>query len=120
MARIDKNISADGTIAIFDSFYGVATKVDSSQYDLVYSFFYNTSKNKTVAGNFTVILFRIAQETNINITTLLNELRGVGTEKLKVNKTMAYYLNSLKSKTSLYGVAAIPLPNLPVARNVVI
>ena len=94
--------------------------VDGTQFDLVYSFFYGTSKNTNIAGNFTVILFRLAQETGINVTTLLNELRGTTTENLKLTKTIAYYLNSLKSKTALYGISRMPLPNIPVARNVVL
>lgn len=111
---------ADRTIEIYDSFYSIGLQVDAAQFDVVYSFFYDTSKNATTAGNFTVILFRIAQETGLNVLLLLDELRGVTTDKLKLTKTIAYYLNSLKSKTALYGIAKIPLPNLPVARNVVL
>lgn len=111
---------ADRTIQIYDSFYSIELQVDAAQFDVVYSFFYETSKSSTTAGNFTVILFRIAQETGINVLLLLDELRGITTDKLKLTKTIAYYLNSLKSKTALYGIAKIPLPNLPVARNVVL
>jgi hypothetical protein len=42
-----------------------------------------------------------------------------GTKTMEMNQIMAYYLNSLKSKTSLYGVAIIPRSNQPVARNIV-
>jgi hypothetical protein len=38
---------------------------------------------------------------------------------MEMDQTLAYYLNSFKSKTSLYGIAQLPRPNLPVARNVV-
>jgi len=120
MARIDKLSNIDQTVAIFDSFYALNLKVDANQYDLVYSFFYNKSKNANTAGNFTAILFRISQETGINITTLLSELRGDTSNKLNVSEKIAYYLNSLKSKTSLYGIARVPLPNIPVARNIIL
>jgi hypothetical protein len=39
---------------------------------------------------------------------------------LQMNKQICYWLNSLKSKTSLYGVSVIPQPVVPVARNVVL
>lgn len=120
MARIDKINKIDQTVAIYDSFYALNLKVDAAQYDMVYSFFYERSKNSTTAGNFTVIIFRISQETGVPVTTLLAELRGDSVEKLNVSKKIAYYLNSLKSKTSLYGLAALPLPNQSVARNVVL
>lgn len=121
MAKIfENNRNVDRTVEIFDAFYGLGLTVDAAQYDVVFSFFYQTSKNRQTAGNFTVILFRIAQETGINVITLLNELRGVTNEKLKLTKTIAYYLNSLKSKTALYGISRLPLPNAPVARNVIL
>ena len=36
-----------------------------------------------------------------------------------MNQIFAYYMNSFKSKTSLYGIGTVPRPNLPVARNIV-
>lgn len=120
MARIEKLNNIDQTVLIYDSFYSLNLKVDAAQYDMVYSFFYEKSKNPTTAGNFTVLIFRISQESKIPVTTLLAELRGDSVEKLNVSTKIAYYLNSLKSKTSLYGLASLPLPNQSVARNVVL
>lgn len=120
MARIEKLNNIDQTVLIYDSFYALNLKVDAAQYDMVYSFFYERSKNSTTAGNFTVLIFRISQETEIPVTTLLAELRGDSVEKLNVSTKIAYYLNSMKSKTSLYGLASLPLPNQSVARNVVL
>lgn len=120
MARIEKLNNIDQTVLIYDSFYSLNLKVDAAQYDMVYSFFYEKSKNPTTAGNFTVLIFRISQESKIPVTTLLAELRGDSVEKLNVSTKIAYYLNSMKSKTSLYGLASLPLPNQSVARNVVL
>lgn len=109
----------DRTVLIFDSFYNKNLVVEGGKYDIVYGFFYEINSNKTIASNLASSLFRISQETGIDVLTLLDELRGVN-NKLELNKKIAYYLNLLKSKTSLYGVGRPPIPNIPVARNVVL
>lgn len=120
MASIQDNRSnIDRTVRIFDSFYNVDLIIDGNQFDVVFSYFYETSGSKKIAGNFTGLLFRLSQMTGINVLTLLQELKGMPNQ-LQVNKTIAYYLNSLKSKTALYGIGNVPVPNLPVARNVVL
>lgn len=119
MARIIDNRSGmDQTVRIFDSFYAMNLVVNTDQYDIVHGYFVSVCSTKQIADNFTAILFRIAQQTGIDALTLLAELKG-SKNLLEMNKTMAYYLNGLKSKTSLYGVSVIPRPVLPVARNVV-
>lgn len=116
---IDNRISLDNTIRIYDSFYAVNLVVGADQFDIVYGYFTSVCDTKNIAANFTAFLFRIAQETSIDILDLLAQIQGAG-NKLQMNKVLAYYLNSFKSKTSLYGVAALPQPNLPVARNIVL
>ena len=54
------------------------------------------------------LLQQFQQTTNSNQQTLIN-----------VNSLLCYYLNSFKSKVSLYGITVIPQPNPVVARNVV-
>lgn len=109
----------DLTTRIFDSFYDFELVVNTDQYDIVYSYFKDICDTQNIAANFTAILFRIAQELNINTLTLLAEIQGTVTNKAHMNQTMAYYLNSFKSKTSLYGISAVPQPVVPVARNIV-
>jgi hypothetical protein len=44
-----------------------------------------------------------------------------GTEStLQLNQVMAYYLNTFKTKNSLYGIGILPKPNEAVQRNVVL
>lgn len=119
MPTINNRSNIDRTVLIYDSFYAQNATVDASKYDLVYSFFYGKSENTRIAANFAAALFRISQETGIDVVQLVDELKGTP-NKLELNKTISYYLNLLKSKTSQYGVARIPAPNLPVARNVVV
>ena len=118
MAKIiDARTSIDRTVGIFDAFYSFDLKVNGDTYDIVHGYFQSVSKNRTIADNFTVSLFRISQETKIPVLDLLGYIRG--TTKMEMNRILTYYLNSFKSKTTLYGISIIPQANQPVARNIV-
>jgi hypothetical protein len=108
----------DKTVRVFDQFYNFDLVVNASQYEVIYSYFYSVNKNKTIASNFTTLLFRISSITGEDVMTLLNDITGK--EKLKANALLTYYLNSVKSKTTLYGLSSVPQPNQSVQRNVVV
>lgn len=115
---IDNKASLDRTVVIFDNFYNTKLTINASEYDIVFSFFKSTSNNDNIASNFTAVLFRISQETEIGVLELLDQLKGLP-NKLEMNKVICYFLNSFRSNTSLYGVGVIPRPNQLAARNVV-
>jgi len=119
MATITKNSSADQTVRIFDSFYNTKLVVDAASWDVVFSYFKGTSDNTQVAANFASLLFRIAQESSVDVLELLQLLKGQP-NKLSMNKIICYYLNTFKSKVSLYGIGDIPKPNEAVQRNIVL
>ena len=111
--------TVDKTVRIFDNFYTTQLVVNGADYDVIYSFFKSVTTNTKIAGNFTALLFRIAQEGNYNVMSLLDILKGTE-NNLQLTQVMAYYLNTFKSKTSLYGVGNLPKPNEAVQRNVVL
>ena len=111
--------SVDQTVRIFDSFYNLNLVVNAADYDIVYSYFKGVSENTNIASNFTVVLFRIAQDGGYNVLDLLQIIKGAG-NKLQMNKVICYYLNTFKSKASLYGVSNVPKPNQAAQRNVVL
>lgn len=120
MARIiDNRTEMDQTVRIFDSFYSTDLKINTNAFDIVFSFFKSVCPSVYIAENFTSLFFRIAQEANVDAMALLENIQGAPT-KIKLNEIMAYYLNSFKSKTSLYGIGLLPKPNQSVARNVVL
>jgi hemolysin activation/secretion protein len=108
--------SLDKTVRLYDQFYNFDLVVDGNQYDIVYSFFLERSQSQNIAKNFSLILFRISSTTGENVLDLLEYLRK--TNKLEVNALLAYYLNTARSKTTLYGVTNIPVPNEFVQRNI--
>lgn len=115
---LDTRTSMDQTVRIFDSFYAFDLSVNAPDFDIVYGYFRTVCTTKNIAGNFTAVLFRIAQETGIPVLDLLDTIKG--TSNLQMNKIISYYLNSFKSKTSLYGIATTPPPNQFVARNIIV
>jgi uncharacterized protein YxjI len=118
MPRIlDTRTDMDQTVRLFDSFYAINLNVNATTYDIVHGYFLSVCDSKNIADNFTVVLFRISQETEIPVLDLLNQIKG--TNKMEMNQTIAYYLNSFKSRTSLYGIAVVPKSNQPVSRNIV-
>lgn len=114
---IDSRSHLDQTVKIFDEFYGFNLLINASEYDIVYSYFKSVCDTIQIAGNFTVYLFRISQETQISVLDLLSYIQGK--TQLETNTVIAYYLNSFKSKTSIYGFGTVPQPNESVARNIV-
>lgn len=116
---IDDKTDLDRTIQIFDAFYNSNVIAGAAQFDVVRSYFVSVCDTKTIADNFTAVLFRIASETGIDVLTLLKEIQGSG-NNLQMNAKICYYLNGIKSKTSLYGVNVIPNPVQSIARNVVL
>lgn len=116
---IDDRSNLDQTIKIYDSFYMQTLVISAIEFDIVLGYFKNVCDTEKIAANFTTALFRISQEAQIPVLTLLDFIKGTET-KLQMNQLITYYLNSFKSKTSLYGIASVPKPNQPVARNVVL
>lgn len=115
MANI--TVNPDKTILIYDSFYNNKSIVNATDYDAVHSYFYGVSNNKTIANNFTAILFNIAQQSGTNVIELLQIIKG-SKNTLQMNSVICYYLNTFKSKVALYGVSNVPKPNQAVQRNV--
>ena len=110
------NNKIDKTVQIFDRFYGYQQQVPVDAYDTVLSYFKSVFKSTEAAGNFTVSVFRVSQATNIPVMTLLQEFQGQSAPEITV--TLAYYLNGIRSRSTLLGVNVTTQPNFYVARNV--
>lgn len=110
------NYRLDQTVRIFDQFYNYDVSVPASEYDVVHSYFIQTMASRVAAGNFTVAVFRVAQDTGISPLTLLQQFQGLNGIDLSVS--LAYYLNQIRSRATLLGVGVPVKPNFYVARNV--
>jgi hypothetical protein len=110
------NTNIDASVRIFDNFYAYDTNVPAAEYDIVYSFFKKEMGDAKIAGNFTVSLFQVAEQTKIPVLTLLDNFKGISGMQLSIN--MAYYLNNIRSRATLLGVNAQVVPNFYAARAV--
>jgi hypothetical protein len=123
MASINyTNYNIDQTVRVFDAFYDYDVNIPVGDYDVVNSYFKSVMTTKQAADNFTVSLFRVAQDTNIPPLTLLQAFQAGNTNNdpgLSLNLNMAYYLNSIRNRATLLGVGIAVAPNFYAARNVV-
>jgi hypothetical protein len=110
------NPALDATVRLFDSFYQYNVTVPQNDYDVVYSFFKSVFVTEQAAGSFTVTLFRISDESGISVYDLLDDLEK--RPVMEITATLAYYLNGIRSPSTLLGYRAPATPNFYAARNV--
>jgi hypothetical protein len=110
------NYNQDLTVRVFDRFYEYEANIPVNEYDVVHSFFLSNMKTPTAAGNFTVTLFRVSQDTGIPALTLLQGFQGQAGVNLTAN--LAYYLNLIRNRATLLGVGVPVQANFYAARNV--
>ena len=110
------NPNLDTTVRIFDQFYSYDVNVPAQEYDAVLSFFRSVFGTTQAAENFTVSLFRISEQSNIPVMDLLQQIEGQ--DQTQLTLTLAYYLNNIRSASTLLGLNSPTVPNYYVARNV--
>ena len=112
------NPDTDPTVRLFDEFYKRELVIDSNVYDTALSFFTNIFADGDVAKNFTLSVFTISEDSGTPVETLLNELSNQN--QVQITATLAYYLNNLRSNSTLLGIKTTATPNQFAARNVFI
>ena len=110
------NPKIDQTVQIFDRFYDYSANIPAMEYDIVLSYFRSMFTTTLAAENFTTALFRVAEESDTSALTLLQSMEGQNSVELTI--TMAYYLNSIRSPSTLLGILQPTSPNFYTARNV--
>lgn len=110
------NTNIDQTVRIYDSFYNYSENVPSQEYDIVLSYFKSVFNTTEQAQNFTVAVFRVAQESGVDALTILSQIQGQTGPQLTAS--LCYYLNSVRSNSTLLGVLQPAAPNYWTARNV--
>jgi hypothetical protein len=110
------NPQIDQTVQIFDQFYEYSVSVPTQEYDAVYSYLRSQFGTADAAANFAVTVFRISEESRIPVMDLLQQLQGLSAIELTL--TLSYYLNNLRSSSTLLGLNQSVVPNYYVARNI--
>lgn len=114
----DLSTPRDKTIRIYDGFYSFQIDIPGDVYDVVLSYMNSVCDSPEIAKQFTAMLFKISQEIGQDPMAILEGLQGKN--GIEMNQVIAYYFNSFKSRTSLYGFSVTPTPNQSVARNIVV
>ena len=112
----DVNPKIDQTVRVFDQFYNFEVSVPVNEYDIVFGFFKSVFTTSAAAGNFTASLFRISEQTDIPVLSLLEQLQGQN--QIQITASMCYYLNNIRSPATLLGYSVPVTPNFYAARNV--
>jgi len=112
------NPNQDTTVYLIDNFYNFELNVDAALYDAVLSYFRTIFTDNLTAENFALNIFRISEATGTNVLEILDSVRGQ--EQIELTATFSYYLNNLRSNTTLLGVNAVTQPAYYAARNVVV
>jgi len=110
------NTKIDQTVRIYDQFYNYDENVPAQEYDSVLSYLKSVFNTVEQAENFTVAIFRVAQESGVDALTILDEIQG--TTGPQLTASLCYYLNSVRSNATLLGVLQPAAPNYWTARNV--
>lgn len=112
------NPKLDLTTRVFDDFYGGSLEVDANEYDAVNSYFESIFTDKKIALTFTTTIFRVSQQSGVPAMEILGQLEGQ--DQLTLTTTLCYYLNGLRSPTTLLGINSAVTPNFWTARNVLL
>lgn len=111
------NYNVDLTVRVFDDFYGFESVVPVNEWDTVLSYFKSIYTTESAATNFATSIFRVANQQGISAMSLLEQIQTAsGPAELDI--TIAYYLNDLRSNSTLLGVSTPIQPNYYAARNV--
>jgi hypothetical protein len=117
MASVNSiNTQVDLSARIFNTFNAPAVNIDSNEYAVVNSFFKSVSRSTFDADNLSATFFLISQATGIPVLTLLEQIDG--RNELQITATMASYLNSVRSPSTLIGIKTTLVPNFYAARNI--
>ncbi len=110
-------LKPDNITQVFDQFYNINVNVPADEYEIVLSWFRSISSTEQIAQNFTSFVFIISSNTKISALDLLKQMQGQ--TGIQIDALMAYYLNSAKTKSALYGIANKVVPNFYVQRNII-
>ena len=81
------------------------------------SYFRSVFTSVVAADNFTAQIFRIAEQSNTTALQILSQMEGQ--DEIQVTGRIAYFLNGIRSPSTLLGINAVATPNIWAARNVI-
>ena len=102
----------------FDNLTKTPMSFPAGQIDAVIAFFVKRGFDKTGAGSVAIVLLKQARTENVNVFTLLDNLKGL--TDVQLSQVVAQVLNASRDRTSLLGYRKAPTTNTYESRNILI
>lgn len=114
---INDPINTDAKNAeVIENYNKVEPGINSNEYDYVLGFFTKQINDPKTAAKFTDSIFEVARQSNIPVLEIVKSMEGQ--TGLELSASLAYYLNGIRSNTTLLGVQNVLPPNFYAGRNV--
>jgi hypothetical protein len=114
----DVQYADNKNVKVVDDFLKQDFIVSANEWDYVLSFFKKAMKDPAAAKNFTISIYQVSRQANVPVLDLVKTLNGQ--TGLEMTASLAYYMNGIRSSTTLLGVEALQNANYYAARNVLI
>jgi len=105
-------------IRFVNDYTHIPVDFNSNEYEIVISFFKKAMKDPKTAENFTQSIFQVAARSGISPTSIVETMKGQ--TGLTLSSSLAYYLNGIRSNSTLLGVQGLGTPNFYTGRSVII
>ena len=112
------NTAISPPITTLDPRDGRESTVSNADYDIVLSTLKSHTGEPLISEYFASAIFKVAEVSGLSVDDLLKSIKGQ--DKESAMRIMVYYLNQLRSRSTLLGVTPVRAPNFYAARNVLL
>lgn len=118
----NKNINTDvqssetKTKRLFNGYFTQTVNINSTEWDIVFSFFKKITKNDDSAYSLTEATMTSAINQNIKAVDIIRQMDQF--TEIEIDKVLAMYFNSTRRNTSLIGYTQELTPNKYISRNI--
>jgi len=92
--------------------------LNGNDWDVVYSFFKKAMKDEKSAEEFALAIYQIGKDTNTSPLEIISTMKGK--DGLELSSILSYYMNGIRSTSTLLGVTNNQKGNFYAVRQVVI
>ena len=100
---------------IVDEYNKTKFPVEAGEYDYVLSFF-RRSMDSEAAKNFTTSIYQVAHASKVPVLEIIETMKGQS--GLEMTASLAYYLNGIRSNSTMLGITNKVRPNFYAGRSV--
>ncbi len=114
----NKLYTDEKNVKVVTDFNQSPNAVDGGEYDYVLSFFKRSMTDPDAAKNFTESVYQVSRQANIPVTDIVKAMEGQ--TGIELNASLAYFLNGIRSNSTMLGVTNVVKSNFYAGRSVLI